>query len=171
MPLVPEPWSLRAVRHVAARPHGDGDGGGAMTAIQYPRVIVRRRLRLRGLGQIDPSTDPFATDPFMNAVESWATSPAAGTTTTTTSTPINWTSILGNLISTAGKTAQVSMTPLAALPAGSYYSASPYGTVVSTGGAATSNVLASTLTSSLSSMMPILLIGGGLLVVVMMLKK
>lgn len=145
-----------------------------MTAIQNRRYVTVAGPRMRGLGQVDPAlTDPTDLGWTTTSVPGYTGVPAmpAAAGGGSTPTPINWGSILSNLITTAGKTAQVSMTPLAALPAGSYYSSSPYGTVVSTGGAATSNLLASSLTSSLSGMMPLLLIGGGLLVVVMMLKK
>lgn len=150
------------------------------TYVTRPGAIIpgwrARHRRLRGLGQTDPAlTDPTDLGWTTTSVPSYTGVTASAGAGIPASTTTNWTNILSNLINVAGKTTQVALSPLSALPAGSYYSQTPYGTIVSTGGAATSSAITSnllnSLTSSLSGIMPILLIGGGVLVVMMMAKK
>lgn len=131
----------------------------------------------RGLGQSDgESVDieeggyyipPPADNPTQVFLPSGSLPSASsgGGTPVSSGTGFNLTSLLNNVISTAGGITKQLTNPLFNLPAGTYYQQTPYGTVVSTAGAI------SPTTTDLSSLLPWLLIGGVGLVLVMGMSK
>ena len=162
-----------------------------MNAIRYP--MMRVQYRRRGLGQTscqdangnpvdcgDPSalltTCTAASQSECPPGTTWIYSPSPFPSTTTpsaqpggastTTQPINWGQIIGNLITTAGKTAQTAISPLSNLTPGTTYYSTPQGTLVSTAGGAT-NALA---TANIAAYMPLILLAGGAVALIMLIQ-
>lgn len=166
--------------------------------LHYGRGVSGVR-RLRGLGQYDAAGNYIGpTDTVGNPLPDYGTganiltptgqlapgafpidvsgtvTPAAGSGggTNVNTSPFNLTTFLSNVVSTAGKTAQTALSPYSALAPGTTLYTTPSGTMVSTAGAAGSNLLSSlNLGSTLSSMLPILLIGGAAILLVSMMGR
>lgn len=155
------PQRLRGFRGLGQCPDDTGFDPCAATG---PTTVTTPPILDTGISPTLPNTT--ATNPFASVLQSFGI--PLGTTSTptalpgaaqTTTQPINWASIINNLIGTAGKATTTALSPFSALQPGTVLSMTPQGTVVSTAGSGAAQ--AASAANLISAYMPLILLAGG----------
>jgi hypothetical protein len=147
--------------------NGAVDGG---STYYNPTQVFGVGIADPGFVNYDPS--PTGSDPASapGSVSAWWNATfgsGSGSSAPPSSSPWSNPSLLATAINQIGSTVRTAIFPQSALPPGSVYTTSPYGTTITTGGAAST----AALTSSLTGMLPILLLVGGVVLVISMVKR